>query len=704
MKKRFGEAARAGINTRAGVSTQAGVDTRAGVGTQAGVKTQAGKKTFAGVVGVFLCLGATLALVSFSAQDSSLTHAGNTHVGQKNLLGWWGATFAEIAFQLLGWLIIPLLVLGWLWSVRRLGVLPQGRLVDVLQRWCGIFFLLLGFGGMGIGGIVGQNFYEVVGWGVLVWLVLGSIFLVSSFWRGGFWFLSQLKSLPKPKFRLKFPSLALRPDALHPDAERPDALRPKPRTTKRQRLGSFSHRFSHRFSSKKLPDLSLLRSEGRTSQISDRDIQRQARELEAVLGEFGVEGRIVHARAGPVVIVYEFTPAPGVKTSRVMGLSEDIARSLGATGARIAVSPGQKVIGIEVPNPIKKTVFLKPLLEETHAPGAAQAALPLALGRSLDGSPYVSDLALMPHLLMAGTTGSGKSVALHAMILCLLYRLSPAACRLMMIDPKRLELSVYEEIPHLLTPVVTAPKEAVLALRWLAQEMERRYEQMAQAGARHLSAYNARSPNPLPFIVVIIDEMADLMLAVGKEFEVEVQRLAQMARAAGIHLIAATQRPSVDVITGTIKANFPTRIAFQVSSRIDSRTILGEGGAEQLLGQGDMLFLSPGGGVERLQGPFVSEEEVFSVTEFLRQTAPPNYAIKTFVAKELLATADDAQGEELYAQARALITQERRASTSYLQRRLQIGYNRAARLMERMEAEGLVTPPNMAGKREVCVD
>jgi S-DNA-T family DNA segregation ATPase FtsK/SpoIIIE len=460
--------------------------------------------------------------------------------------------------------------------------------------------------------------------------------------------------------------------------------------------------------------------------------------LEGVLQEFGVRGVIDQIRPGPVVTLYELVPAPGVKHGRVVALSDDIARSMSARACRISVVPGRNAIGIELPNAKRETVYLRDLLASTEYDKPAHL-LPLALGETIGGEPYVADLARMPHLLIAGTTGSGKSVGVNAMILSILYRHSPAECRFIMIDPKMLELSVYDGIPHLLAPVVTDPKKAVVALKWTVREMEDRYRRMSKLGVRNIASYNERAreavakgehfertvqtgfdeqgrpvyesekirPEPLPFLVVVMDEMADLMLVAGKDVEGAVQRLAQMARAAGIHLIMATQRPSVDVITGTIKANFPTRISFQVTSKIDSRTILGEQGGEQLLGQGDMLYMAGGGRITRLHGPFVTDHEVDEVCKHLRSQGEPDYL--DLITDDPDGDGDAAgfddeggsSGDDLYDRAVAVVTRDRKASTSYIQRRLQIGYNRAASLIERMEQEGVVSPANHAGKRDI---
>jgi S-DNA-T family DNA segregation ATPase FtsK/SpoIIIE len=496
-----------------------------------------------------------------------------------------------------------------------------------------------------------------------------------------------------------------------------------------------------------LPSLALLTAPkpGDRQQLSDEAIQENARALESVLSDFGVRGEIINAHPGPVVTLYELEPAPGIKSSRVIGLADDIARSMSKVSARVAVVPGRNAIGIELPNPKREKVLLRELLSASDY-ADSQARLPLCLGKTIGGDPVIVDLARMPHLLIAGTTGSGKSVAINTMILSLMYRLRPDDCRVIMIDPKMLELSVYDGIPHLLTPVVTDPKKAVVALKWAVREMEERYRKMSKLGVRNIDGYNARVTEAkskgetlsrtvhtgydkesgdaiyekedleldnIPYIVVIVDEMADLMMVAGKDIEGAIQRLAQMARAAGIHVILATQRPSVDVITGTIKANFPTRISFQVTSKIDSRTILGEMGAEQLLGQGDMLYMAGGGRISRVHGPFCSDEEVEKIVRHLKAQGTPQYLEAVTVSDE----PEEGEGEDgavfdnsemgktndLYSQAVAIVMRDRKASTSYIQRRLQIGYNRAASLMEKMELEGIVGQANHAGKREILV-
>jgi S-DNA-T family DNA segregation ATPase FtsK/SpoIIIE len=514
------------------------------------------------------------------------------------------------------------------------------------------------------------------------------------------------------------------------------AAAPAPRRRARPRPAKPAGKFT-------LPPVGLLatpKSRAANPELSRSALEENARALEGVFDDFGIRGEIINAKPGPVVTLYELEPAPGIKSSRVIGLADDIARSMSAISARVAVVPGRNVIGIELPNSKREFVYLREMLA-SEAYTKAESGLALALGKTIGGEPVIADLTRMPHLLIAGTTGSGKSVGINTMILSLLFRHSPERCKLIMVDPKMLELSVYDDIPHLLTPVVTDPKKAVVALKWAVREMEDRYKKMSKIGVRNIDGFNARlaqarqngevitrtvqtgfdadtgqpvleqeemSLEPMPYIVVIIDEMADLMMVAGKEIEGAVQRLAQMARAAGIHMITATQRPSVDVITGTIKANFPTRISFQVTSKVDSRTILGEQGAEQLLGQGDMLYMAGGGRISRVHGPYVSDNEVEKIVKHLKKQGVPEY---------LDAVIDDSEaggdiaggvmtentGNDLYDQAVAIVARDKKASTSYIQRRLSIGYNRAATLIEQMEEQGVISPANHAGKREVLI-
>lgn len=537
----------------------------------------------------------------------------------------------------------------------------------------------------------------------------------------------------KPSKRLKLPAAEKREAVPMADIAAPVRQSPKPRVRKAARKRG-----------PKLPPIDLLQlPPERRSDVDEDALLAKANRLAEVLREFGVRGRIREVRPGPVVTLFELEPAAGVKSARVISLADDVARSMSAVSARIAVVPGKNAIGIELPNEERHTVYLRSLLDH-EAYTKTKAALPMALGEDIGGVPTVVELAKMPHLLIAGTTGSGKSVGVNAMILSLIFKLTPDECRFIFIDPKMLELSIYEGIPHLLSPVVTDPKKAVLALQWAVREMEKRYELMSKAGVRNLAGFNKKAETyrnkgeqmsrkvqtgfddrgkpqyeteflPLehvPNIVVVVDEMADLMMVAGKEIEGCIQRLAQMARAAGIHLITATQRPSVDVITGTIKANFPTRISYMVTTKIDSRTILNEQGAEQLLGMGDLLYQAAGIKTKRCHGPFVSDEEVQSVVDWLIETGgEPDYNLEVLeepaegtgsvIMDAMLGTSTGDKNEDLYAQAIQIVVRDKRASTSYLQRRLKVGYNKAATLIERLEEEGIVSAPNHAGKREV---
>ncbi|MDB5623654.1 MAG: cell division protein FtsK [Devosia sp.] len=497
-----------------------------------------------------------------------------------------------------------------------------------------------------------------------------------------------------------------------------------------------------------LPPLSLLaepKHKGPSPEHAPERLEEMARQLEGVLEDFGVKGDIINVRPGPVVTLFELEPAPGIKSSRVISLADDIARSMSAISARVAVVPGRNAIGIELPNQMRETVYFREMLASSDFE-KMKGKLPICLGKTIGGEPVIADLARMPHLLIAGTTGSGKSVGINTFILSLLYQMTPEQCRMIMIDPKMLELSIYDGIPHLLTPVVTDPSKAVVALKWAVREMEDRYRKMSKIGVRNIDGFNQRVTEskargevitrtvqtgfdretgeaifeseefdlePLPYIVVIVDEMADLMMVAGKDIEGAIQRLAQMARAAGIHIITATQRPSVDVITGTIKANFPTRISFMVTSKIDSRTILGEQGAEQLLGNGDMLYMASGGRTKRLHGPFVADSEVEAVVKHLKAQGAPDYLDSITAdedeeggsAADFGGAAEDGagSGDELYDKAVHIVLTDKKASTSYVQRRLAIGYNKAATLIERMEREGVISQANHAGKREILV-
>ena len=753
--------------------------------------------------GATLCLAsvaAFVALASYHHADPSLNNA--TGLEPSNLLGGPGAAAADLLLECLGFAAIAFLAPPAVWGARALrgrglsyalwrafawpvgtvlvaaglGVLPSpvalpaktggwigiaaaGLSAHVAQRsgmaWIGIALpLLLLVAGLPLAFLAtGLKFRPI----------LRGITAVPAFfvWLGG------MVHMPEMLTRKRYDhsdedepdsdieaddhayglSVAPEPIAGRADddrrsnrVKREDARKgpPKPKTPRQPALNLAESEYQ-------LPALGLLAEPVRlhdAAALTDEALEENARMLEAVLGDFGVRGRIMAVRPGPVVTLYEFEPAAGVKSSRVISLADDVARSMSAVAARIAVIPGRNVMGIELPNQNREIVFLREMLASNEYEKAG-APLILALGKTIGGEPVMADLAKMPHLLIAGTTGSGKSVALNTMILSLLYRSPPEQTRMILIDPKMLELSVYEGIPHFLAPVVTDPRKAVVALKWAVREMEERYRKMSKLGVRGVEAFNERvrkakekgetlkrtvqtgfdreTGKPvyedevlelevMPYIVVVVDEMADLMMVSGKEIEGAVQRLAQMARAAGIHLIAATQRPSVDVITGTIKANFPTRISFQVTSKIDSRTILGEQGAEQLLGHGDMLYMMAGGRIKRIHGPYVTDAEVEDVVRFLKTQGTPDYL--DAVTEEQDEDGEDPyalyggngdSGDDLYDKALAIVARDRKATTSYIQRRLEIGYNRAARLIERMEEEGVISKPNHQGKREVLL-
>src|SRR5215510_5212141 len=744
-----------------------------------------------------------IALATWSVRDPSLSHATTTPV--RNILGIAGSTIADLSMQIFGLAALTVMLPIGLWGWRLASDRPLRRERVRLLIWIVAIALTAAFAAtlprpsswplpVGLGGVVGDAILRGAAWlaggslNGLTYVVIGATssalgfvafavacgfglhgaedeteeadaepeaddsakeaeekegraaislgFLVHGFLslkaRIGRLFARDPRSTLAERNEPRFGMAASNDDGYAEEEEEPPKRKIRP---SRRSAGGYV-----------MPALDLLaaaRSNGRTT-VSAETLQNNSAALEGVLGDFGVRGEILNARPGPVVTLYELEPAPGIKSSRVIALADDIARSMSALSARVAVVPGRNAIGIELPNPHREKVLLRELLA-TDAYTDSNAKLPLCLGKTIGGEPVIVDLARMPHLLIAGTTGSGKSVAINTMILSLLYRLKPEQCRLIMIDPKMLELSVYDGIPHLLTPVVIDSKKAVVALKWAVREMEERYKKMSKLGVRNIDGYNARVAEaaakgekltrtvhtgydkesgdaiyeeealelePLPYLVVIADEMADLMMVAGKDIEGAVQRLAQMARAAGIHVILATQRPSVDVITGTIKANFPTRVSFQVTSKIDSRTILGEQGAEQLLGQGDMLLMAGGGRISRVHGPFVSDDEVEKVVRHLKSQGVPEYLEEVTAGGEEDEDGNPvfdstgmgvADGGDLYQQAVAIVRRDRKASTSYIQRRLQIGYNRAATIMERMEEEGIVGQANHAGKREILI-
>ena len=760
----------------------------------------------AGLMLVLAAAAGLVALLSYSADDASLNNA--TLRDTANWLGPLGAVAADMLLQIFGLAAIAALAPILVWGTRALRGKSLKYAMWRLVAWpLGTATLAAGLGlfpqparlPAGAGGMIGIAasglsahaasvwHTPVIGWALPLMLLLAGLPL--AFLATGLRFMPLYRGVMNiPATGLWLWSLVRKPDfsfAHHDDADdsdhdyedddegayhldtaedAPGSLRPEPIAASRlaERQKSRVKRDAAKTVAPKradsqpalnlssgdyqLPSLDLLTEAPpvkNTHTLSDEALEENARMLEAVLSDFGVKGRITAVRPGPVVTLYEFEPAAGVKSSRVISLSDDVARSMSAVAARIATISGRNVIGIELPNQFRETVYLREMFASSEYE-KARAPLSVVLGKTIGGEPVIADLAKMPHLLVAGTTGSGKSVGLNTMILSILFRMPPSQCRLIMIDPKMLELSVYDGIPHLLSPVVTDPRKAIVALKWAVREMEDRYRKMSKMGVRGVEAFNERVQKAkdkgevlkrtvqtgfdretgkpiyedenlefesMPYIVVVVDEVADLMMVSGKEIEGAVQRLAQMARAAGIHLIAATQRPSVDVITGTIKANFPTRISFQVTSKIDSRTILGEQGAEQLLGQGDMLYMAAGGRIKRIHGPFVSDHEVEDVVRFLKSQGAPEYL--DAVTEEPDEESDDPyavfgqgnsnSGDDLYDKALAVVARDKKASTSYIQRRLQIGYNRAASLIERMEQDGVVSSPNHKGVREVLL-
>ena len=754
--------------------------------------TQFFKRRMAELVGLAVLVGGLLlAVILLTASDSDPSSHTSSDGPVRN---WLGAPGAEIAAQLLQWvglasLLIALTLVIWGWSLLRHRPVSSWRLrllawpVSIWWLATGMAGLASSFGITELPGVIGYRtislFLPLTDSLAMLPLLpqerlLGLVFslagLASYLWASAFsrseWVLLRgLFARAAKPFQLLAAGLGARtggaqaaPDQKPVKATKKKTRKKQPRrepqlmgeaaeaaAPKKSRPAGKATQKSFDFDSRqgfRLPETDLLKAAGKTARGPAQSVlDANAAELEKVLADFRIQGEITDARFGPVVTRYDLEPAPGTKSQRVIALADDIARSMSAMAVRVAVVPGQNVIGIELPNADRQTVLLRELLEVADWTDT-KGDLPVTLGKDIAGGPVIVDLARMPHLLVAGTTGSGKSVGINAMILSLLYRHTPETCRLIMIDPKMLELSVYDGIPHLLTPVVTEPAKAVMALKWAVREMESRYRNLAKLGVRNITGYNQRLAEarakgevlnrrvqtgfdeetgkpifeeeildlaPLPYIVVVIDEVADLMMVAGKEIEAAVQRLAQMARAAGIHVIMATQRPSVDVITGTIKANFPTRISFQVTSRIDSRTILNEQGAEQLLGRGDMLYMEGGGRIMRVHGPFVDDSEVELVANFLRAQGEPEYDEQVTEETEGGDLAGGAggqampTGDSLYDQAVQLVVREQRASTSFVQRHLKIGYNRAATLIEEMEQAGVISAANHVGKREVLI-
>ena len=678
---------------------------------------------FIGLVLISVSIGLAVAFSTYSPEDPSFVY-GDKEFEIKNFFGIYGSSIADFLLQSFGLVSFLLLINFLSWGINLVFKKELKRIILKLflvtcYLTLGTVFIYITFnnsfwlidnGNSGFVGKIGYNFLsswfpwtdEIYTTYVLLLLTL-TLFIFSSdinFKKifTGIWYL--IVSLFKRK-EATIPDINLENVPLEEKSEIIE--RPQQSFAFDEQLTP-SKEIAQPRSKYKLPAIDYL--EKNTSKLSASELNKNRPDgefMEKILLDFGIDGKIKAINNGPVVSLYEFEPAPGVKVSKIINLSEDLARNTSSTSARVSVIPGKNTVGIEIPNETRESVSLREIISYEKFQ-KKDVKLPIALGKSISGMPIVGDLTTMPHLLIAGTTGSGKSVCINTIIVSLLYKLNPDLCKFILIDPKMLELSTYEGIPHLLTPVITDAKKATSALAWTVKEMNSRYKLMSKVGVRNIDGYNAKHKLKMPYIVVVVDEMSDLMLVAGKEIENYIQKLSQMARAAGIHIIMATQRPSVDVITGTIKANFPTRISFQVSSKIDSRTILGEQGAEQLLGKGDMLFMSSANRIVRIHGPFVSENEIEKVTNSIRAQGEPDYMDEITALETTGSTSageSDGDEDELYTQAVDIIKSEGKASTSFLQRKLQIGYNRAARIIDMMEEKGIVSKANHVGKREV---
>jgi S-DNA-T family DNA segregation ATPase FtsK/SpoIIIE len=677
---------------------------------------------FLGLILIFTSISLTIAFTTYSPEDPSLVY-GDRNFEIKNFFGIYGSSAADFLLQSFGLASFLLLANSLFWGInlifkKEIKKIFLKLFMIVSYLVLGTVFIYITFDNSfwlidnGNSGFVGKIGYDFISnWFpwidnsystytllllTLILFFLSSGLNIKQILTGIF---SLISSLIKKKDN-EVSEINFNIDSV----EEENKIVEKPQQTfsfdnqvnVQKQLGAIRSKY-------RLPILNYL--EKNLSKLSSSDLNKNRPSgefMEKILLDFGIDGNIKTINNGPVVSLYEFEPAPGVKVSKIINLSEDLARNTSSTSARVSVIPGKNTVGIEIPNEARESVSLREIISYEKFQ-SMDIKLPIALGKSISGMPIVGDLTSMPHLLIAGTTGSGKSVCINTIIVSLLYKLSPDLCKFILIDPKMLELSTYEGIPHLLTPVITDAKKATSALAWTVKEMNSRYKLMSKVGVRNIDGYNAKHKLKMPYIVVVVDEMSDLMLVAGKEIENYIQKLSQMARAAGIHIIMATQRPSVDVITGTIKANFPTRISFQVSSKIDSRTILGEQGAEQLLGKGDMLFMSSANRIVRIHGPFVSEREIEQIVNSIRAQGEPDYIeeITTQENNETSSIADGGDEDELYFQAIDIIKSEGKASTSFLQRKLQIGYNRAARIIDMMEEKGIVSKANHVGKREV---
>jgi len=668
------------------------------------------------VIGILLLL----ALVTYSPSDPNFIFPENTEI--QNILGFQGSYISDLFFQSIGVISyltsITFLMTGVnIFKTKNLFLIIENTFYSIFYCIFGSLFFNFFYNNTyelyinGNGGFVGQylnqaffsgilNIQTIISYYFLLFLIIIFFLISINFSPTGFWI--NTKKLFNYFNKNKNKPYTDKSEVISeyiPQEEIKNLIQEDLPFIKAEKLKETG---KTKF---KLPNLDLLKIPTKKErENSNKEITGDPTFLEKILLDFGVNGKIKKISHGPVVTLNEFEPAAGVKVSKIINLSDDIARNTSSESARIATIPGSNTVGIELPNSSRENVYLSEILDKTDFK-KKEIKLPIALGKNISGTPIVSDLASMPHLLIAGTTGSGKSVCINTIILSILYRHTPERCKFILIDPKMLELSTYEGIPHLLCPVITEAKKAASVLGWVVKEMESRYRLMTKEGVRNIDGYNAKHKLPMPYIVVVVDEMSDLMLVAGKEIENYIQKLSQMARAAGIHIIMATQRPSVDVITGTIKANFPTRISFQVTSKIDSRTILGEQGAEQLLGKGDMLFMSSANRILRIHAPFVSDNEIEKINNYLRSQAEPDYVdeILNFADEKEIGDGSKNSNEkdELYQTALEIIRSEGKASTSFLQRKLQIGYNRAARIIDMMEEDGIVSKANHVGKRDV---
>jgi DNA segregation ATPase FtsK/SpoIIIE, S-DNA-T family len=678
---------------------------------------------FIGLILISTSIGLAIAFTTYSPEDPSFVY-GDRGFEIKNFFGIYGSSIADFLLQSFGLASFLILANFLFWGVnliiqKKIKRITLKLFLVVSYLVLGTIFIYITFNNSfwlidnGNSGFVGKIGYEFLStwfpyidntYSTYGLLLLTLIFFIFSADLNVIKIITGIFSILASLFRRKENTITDVDLEVDPVEKKSEIVERPQQSFSFDELTKSEKPVTNLRSKYKLPSLDYLEKNSTTLSALELNKNRPDGDfMEKILLDFGIDGKIKTINNGPVVSLYEFEPAPGVKVSKIINLSEDLARNTSSTSARVSVIPGKNTVGIEIPNEKRESVSLREIISYEKFQ-KKDVKLPIALGKSISGMPIVGDLTSMPHLLIAGTTGSGKSVCINTIIVSLLYKLNPDLCKFILIDPKMLELSTYEGIPHLLTPVITDAKKATSALAWTVKEMNSRYKLMSKVGVRNIDGYNAKHKLKMPYIVVVVDEMSDLMLVAGKEIENYIQKLSQMARAAGIHIIMATQRPSVDVITGTIKANFPTRVSFQVSSKIDSRTILGEQGAEQLLGKGDMLFMSSANRIVRIHGPFVSENEIEKIVNSIRVQGEPDYIdeITAQTSNETFSTAEgDSNEDELYSQAVDIIKSERKASTSFLQRKLQIGYNRAARIIDMMEEKGIVSKANHVGKREV---